>query len=216
MIDDIKHVFNRGINKNDIFIDDYDRMRFIESLYKFNNEKVAIRSETKSFFDNPPPQEKLVEILKWTLMPNHFHLLVQEKIEGGISEFVRRLGNGYTKYFNIKHKKSGFLFQNRTKMILVKSEQQFLYIPYYIDLNILDIYFPNWREDGLKDLNKALEVMKNYKWSSFPDYFDEKERDFSCVVNKELFYDLFDLDEEHYKKELKDFIKSPIKKFKPD
>jgi putative transposase len=216
MIGDIKHIFNRGINKNDIFIDDSDRRRFVESLYKFNNEGTAIRSEAESFFDNPPPQEKIVEILKWTLMPNHFHLLLQEKVDGGISEFTRRLGNGYTKYFNIKHKKSGFLFQNRTKMVLLENNRQFLYIPYYVDLNVLDINSPNWKQEGLKDIDKALTSMKNYRWSSFSDYFDSQERNFSCVINKKLFYDLFDCDKKYYKKELRDFIKNPVTKFKID
>ncbi len=214
MVGDIKHIFNRGINKNEIFVDNHDRERFIESLYKFNNEGQAVRSEAESFLNNPPPQEKIVEILKWTLMPNHFHLLLQEKVGGGISEFVRRLGNGYTKYFNIKHKRSGFLFQNRTKMVLLENNRQFLYIPYYVDLNILDINFPNWKQKGLRDTDKALEFMKDYRWSSFADYFNQRERDLSCIINKELFYDLFDLNNKLYKKELKEFIKNPVTKFK--
>ena len=216
MIDDIKHIFNRGINKNDIFVDDSDRVRFVESLYKFNNEGMAVRSEAESFFDNPPPQEKIVEILKWTLMPNHFHLLLQEKVDGGISEFVRRLGNGYTKYFNIRHKKSGFLFQNRTKMVLLENDRQFLYIPYYIDLNVLDIKFPNWKQKGLMNPKESLEFMKNYEWSSYYDYFNNQSRNFSTVINKELFYNVFDTDEKFYKKELSDFIKNPVQKFKLD
>lgn len=214
MVGDIKHVFNRGINKNNIFIDNSDRQRFLECLYKFNNEGLALRSESKSFFNDPPPQERIVEVLKWVIMPNHFHLLLQETVEGGISEFVRRLGNGYTKYFNIKHKKSGFLFQNRTKMVLVENNRQFLYIPYYIDLNVLDINFPNWKKTGLKDINRALQFIENYTWSSSPDYLTNQNRDISSIINKELFNDLFDTDEKFYKKELKYFIKNPIEKFK--
>ena len=177
---------------------------------------MALRSEAESFLNDPPPQEKIVEILKWVIMPNHFHLLLQEKVEGGISEFVRRLGNGYTKYFNIKHKRSGFLFQNRTKMVLLENNRQFLYIPYYIDLNILDIFSPNWKQEGLRNTDAVIQFMKNYKWSSCPDYFDTGKRDFLAVINKDLFYDLFDLDEKFYQKELKDFIKNPVLKFKID
>lgn len=225
MIGDIKHVFNRGINKNNIFTDDSDRKRFVESLYKFNNKSGAVRSEAVNFLDNPPPQDKIVEILKWAIMPNHFHLLLQEKVDGGISEFINRLGNGYTKYFNIRHKRSGFLFQNRTKMVLMENNRQFLYIPYYIDLNALDVDFPGWKQTNPArqpttltgvPIGKAIKSLENYRWSSFPDYFSNQERNFSKVINKELFNELFDTDEKHYKKELIDFIKNPVAKFKPD
>jgi putative transposase len=216
MINDIKHVCNRGIDKNDIFADDHDRQRFVDSLYKFNNEGGAIRSRIYPLLNNPPPQEKIVEILMWTLIPNHFHLLLQEKVEGGISEFINRLGNGYTKYFNIRHKRSGFLFQNRTKMILLENNRQFLYIPYYIDLNILDVISPNWKRDKVRNAETALRAMGKYKWSSFYDYFNNNNRDLSCVINQELFYNLFNINKKKYEKELLDFIKNPIEKSKLD
>ena len=220
MIGDIKHVFNRGVNKINTFIDDGDRERFLECLYKFNNKDTALRNQAEDFFKNPPLQEdKIVEILKWTIMPNHFHLLVYELVDGGITEFTKRLGNGYTKYFNIKNERSGYLFQNTAKMNLLENDQQFLYIPYYIDMNILDIGFPNWKNIGIKNIKKAIEFLDNYKWSSFSDYTRQRGRltsqtDFSCLINKEMFYDLFDITEKQYKKELIDLIKNPIPKMK--
>lgn len=218
MIGDIKHVFNRGVNKIDTFNSDADRQRFVECLYKFNNKDSAIRSEAENFFKNPPPQEeKIVEILKWTLMPNHFHLLLLELVDGGITEFMKRLGNGYTKYFNIKNKRSGYLFQNTAKMILLENDRQFLYIPYYIDMNILDIQFQDWRKTGIKNSEKAINFLKNYKWSSFSDYIHQPatltdKRDFACIINKEIFYDLFEITEKGYQKELASLIKDPIPK----
>ena len=225
MINDIKHVFNRGVNKINIFNNDFDRKRFVECLYKFNNVDGAIRDRSKNIFADPPPQEKLVEILKWTLMPNHFHLLLVEETDGGITEFMKRLGNGYTKYFNIKNKRSGYLFQNTAKMILLENDQQFLYIPYYLDMNILDTGFQNWKEVGIKDTKKAIDFLNNYKWSSFTDYYkthqigqpgrlSTPDRDFNCLVNREMFYDLFDITEKEYQKELKGLIKNPIPKMK--
>ncbi len=220
MIGDIKHVFNRGVNKIDIFNNDTDRYRFVECLYKFNNKDTALRSEAEDFFKNPPPQEeKIVEILKWTLMPNHFHLLLYEVAEGGITEFIKRLGNGYTKYYNIKNKRSGYLFQNTTRMNLLENNRQFLYIPYYLDMNILDIKFPNWKKNGIKDTEGVINFLNNYKWSSFQDYTRQRgtltsERDISCLINKEMFYDLFDLTEKEYQKELLGLIKNPIPKMK--
>ena len=220
MIGDIKHVFNRGVNKINTFNNDDDRQRFVECLYKFNNKDFAIRSEAEDFFRNPPPQDnKIVEILKWTLMPNHFHLLLVEVTEGGITEFMKRLGNGYTKYFNIKNKRSGYLFQNTARMNLLENDRQFLYIPYYIDMNILDTKFPNWKETGIKDTNIAINFLNNYQWSSFSDYTRQRatltsQRDLSCLINKEMFYDLFDITEKEYQKELTGLIKDPIPKMK--
>ena len=82
-----------------------------------------------------------MEVLKWTLLPNHYHLLLYEKVEGGVLEFVKRLGNSFTKYINIKREASGYLFQNSAKIIQITKNEQFLYIPFYIDLNILDIIY---------------------------------------------------------------------------
>jgi putative transposase len=217
---DIKHVFNRGVNKINTFNSDADRQRFIECLYKFNNKDTAIRSEAEDFFKNPPPQEeKIVEILKWALMPNHFHLLLYEVVDGGITEFIKRLGNGYTKYFNIKNKRSGYLFQNTARMVLLENNAQFQYIPFYIDQNIIDIKFPNWKENGLKNTEEVIDFLKNYKWSSFTDYIRQpatltSQRDFSCLINKEMFYNLFDITEKEYQKELTGLIKNPITKTK--
>ena len=220
MIGDIKHVFNRGVNKINTFNNDADRQRFIECLYKFNNKDIALRSEAEDFFKNPPPQEdKIVEILKWTLMPNHFHLLLYEVVEGGITEFMKRLGNGYTKYFNIKSKRSGYLFQNTARMNLLENDRQFLYIPYYLDMNILDTEFINWKETGIKDTKKAIAFLNNYQWSSFSDYTRQRatltsQRDIACLINKEMFYDLFDITEKEYQKELAGLIREPIPKMK--
>jgi len=101
-----------------------------------------------------PDQEKIVEILKWTLLPNHYHLLLYEKVDGGVLEFVKRLGNSFTKYINIKRGASGYLFQNSAKIIQITNNRHFLYIPFYIDLNILDLL--------KKDIsqNKKIEFLK--------------------------------------------------------
>jgi putative transposase len=220
MIGDIKHVFNRGVNKINTFNNDTDRQRFVECLYKFNNKDIAIRSEAEDFFKDPPPQEeKIVEILKWTIMPNHFHLLLYEVVDGGITEFMKRLGNGYTKYFNIKNKRSGYLFQNTARMNLLENDRQFLYTPYYIDINILDTKFQNWKETGIDDTKKAIDFLNSYQWSSFSDYTRQRatltsRSDFSSLINMEMFYDLFDITEKEYQKELVSLIRDPIPKIK--
>lgn len=211
MINDIKHIFNRGIKKNPIFLDDHDRRRFVESLYKFNNQDGAIRDRSSDFFQDPPEQKKLVEILQWSLLPNHFHLLLLERVDGGITEFIKRLANGYTKYFNIKYKKSGYIFQNTTKSVLLETDQQFLYIPFYIDLNPLDQAYPNWKNIPVQNPNKAIEWLCEYEWSSYYDYQNERKRNFSCLINTDKFYSLFDTNKKRYKNELVKLIKNPLK-----
>ena len=207
MIGNLAHICNRGVNKQKIFLSDRDCLRFVESLYKFNNKNGTVRFQGETLFDDPPPQNRIVDILKWSLQPNHYHLLLHERAEGGIVEFVKRLGNGYTKYFNIKNDRSGYLFQNAAKIIGIENHKHFLYIPFYIELNPLDIFDEAWRNDGVEDISRALIFLKNYRWSSYRDY--REESDFSCLLNRELFYDLFDTNKDAHEKGIADFLKKP-------
>ena len=117
MTGDIAHVCNRGFKKHDIFLDDKDYLRFVLNLYRLNNKDGSLKiKNNKNPFIDLPEQNKLVEVLKWSLMPNHYHLLLYEKQDGGIVEFVKRLGNAYTKYVNIKNSSSGYVFQNSAKI----------------------------------------------------------------------------------------------------
>lgn len=193
MVGDIAHVFNRGVEKRKVFLDNQDYLRFIESLYLLNNKKgkIRIRSSVLNGNIKPPKQEKLVEILKWVIMPNHYHLLVQEIEEGGIVEFTKRLGNSYTKYFNTRYKgRSGYLFQNKAQIKTVIEERHFLYLPYYIDLNPMNI--------GMK--GNVIDFLKNYKWSNFNTFY--KANPFSVITDSNRFYGLFNTDQRKYEKEL--------------
>ncbi len=203
MTGDIAHVCNRGIEKRKIFLDKKDYERFTENLFLLNNKSGKVRTK-KDIFSvgvNTTSRDKLVEVLKWSLLPNHYHLLLYEKIDGGILEFTKRLGNAYTKYFNIKNNgRSGYLFQNRAKIIPLTDERQFLYIPFYIDINPLDLIFADRKNISKNDNQKAIDFLKAYEWSSCRDYFGEGNR--GIIVNKDLFYEQFDWTPEAYKKEL--------------
>lgn len=206
---DIYHIVNRGVNKQKIFLSDKDYERFINNLYVFNNKDGAIRVSRKDFLNDPPKQDKIVEILKWTLMPNHYHLLVEEIVDGGVVDFVKRIGNGYTKYFNIKNNRSGYLFQNSAKIIIANNEAHFAYLPIYIDLNPLDLIEPEWKEKGIKNPKQAIDFLSSYKWASTNDYL--KSGYFSNVVNKARFMDIFQYTQEQYKVEVIEWIKSKQK-----
>lgn len=205
MIGDLAHVCNRGVEKRKIFLDRRDHERFVENLFLLNNESGKIRTEKNIFTDSKdiPERKKLVEVLKWSLLPNHYHLLLYENVEGGILEFTKRLGNAYTKYFNIKNEgRSGYVFQNRAKIIPIINEKQFLYIPFYIDINPLGLIFPDRKNISLRDNKKAQDFLKMYEWSSYRDYFGEGERSRGIIINKDLFYEKFDVSPETYEEEL--------------
>ncbi|MEK7176053.1 MAG: hypothetical protein AAB695_01620 [Patescibacteria group bacterium] len=198
MVGDIAHICNRGVEKRKIFLDTKDYKRFIENLYFLNNKKGKLITEKKNIFQIPhllPKQDKLVEILKWTIMPNHYHLLLYEVVDGGILEFTKRVGNAYTKYFNIKTEgRSGYLFQNSAKILRIKESRHYLYIPFYIDLNILDLEISKNRD--------VLDLLMSYEWSSFRDYYNESK--YLPIINREIFYKNFDFNKESYKKQLLD------------
>jgi hypothetical protein len=132
------HIFNRGVDKRLIVKNNEDANRFIQSL-EFFNSKEPIGSLRNVVFDKDikkvEPNHPLVEIVCYALNPNHFHLLLKEIIEGGISEFMKRLGGGYTWYFNNKNSRSGSLFQGTFKSVHIKSNEQLLHLSVYINLN---------------------------------------------------------------------------------
>ncbi len=209
MIGDIAHVCNRGVDKRKIFMRENDYLRFVQNLLCLNNEKGRIRIRRKKLFVDVgeilAQRNELVDILQWNLLPNHYHLLLHEKVEGGILEFTKRIGNAYTKYFNIKHgSRSGYLFQNSAKIVRIDDHRQFLYIPLYIDLNAADLFDYDWKNHP-HNSSRILKFLYLYRWSSLRNYQGHLE--FKEIVNTNLFYELFDFDKKKYEKELLSFLK---------
>ncbi|MBP9716185.1 MAG: transposase, partial [Candidatus Pacebacteria bacterium] len=106
---EIYHIYNRGVDKRDIFMDDEDRIRFIHDLYEFNdlnpvlNLGLSLKNKSNEVglpYFRKNKRENLVEILAFCMMDNHFHLMIRSVSENGITEFMRKLGTGYTNYFN--------------------------------------------------------------------------------------------------------------------
>lgn len=132
------HIFNRGVEKRQIFSDDTDTQRFLKSIAVFNTVN-AVGSIYEYSFESKKRKtiksKKLVEIICYCLNNNHYHLLLRQSINGGLGEFIRRLGIGYTSYFNIRNKRSGVLFQGRTKSAHIDSNEYLLHLSAYINLN---------------------------------------------------------------------------------
>lgn len=213
------HIYNRGVEKRKIFMDEQDYYRFIHDLYEFNDENPTLNlayylnSKTievepqylKEKERNKKPRKLLVDILIFALMPNHFHLLVRQNKENGIKKFMQKLGTGYTMYFNKKYERVGCLFQGRFKAVLVQKNSHLIHLPFYIHTNPLDMIVKS--EENSKQA-QTINFLENYKWSSFQDYIGKKN--FPSVIRKKFLLELFN-SEIDYKKETKEWIKSKIK-----
>jgi len=213
--DKIYHIYNRGVEKRNIFMNDKDYFRFVHDLFELNDENAVINScyyfdpktasienrYLKKSTGDRKPRKLLVEILIFTLMPNHFHLLLKQKAENGISRFMHKLGTGYTNYFNKKHERVGGLFQGKFKAILVNGHAHFLHLPYYIHTNPLNLL--NYRSRA--SIVEQMKFLEKYRWNSFPDYIGKKN--FPSVTQREFLLDFYG-GSEKYKKETKDWLKN--------
>lgn len=131
-------------------------------------------------------RDVLVYIHAWCLMNNHYHLLlspIDDEVKN-ISRFMKKLNMGYARYFNERHKRSGYLWQGKYKKILAERDLHFLYLPYYIHLNPLDYSLKEWRKGGVMDTTNAYESLHNYRWSSYLDY--NSVSNFGSIITKDL------------------------------
>lgn len=136
---EVYHIFNRGSDKRNIFLLQKDYRRFIKTFYYYQFEgpkpKLSELSKNRFIKFNPTQSSKLVEILTYCLMPNHFHFLVKQLKTDGISIFMSQLANSYTKYFNRKFKRIGSLLQGTFKSVIVKTDGQLIHVSRYIHIN---------------------------------------------------------------------------------
>lgn len=217
------HVYNRGVEKRDIFSDEKDYFRFIHDLYEFNDSNTVTnlnfrfksdyrgsdyRGPTSIVDKQRKKRDLLVEILCFCLMPNHFHLILKQLIDNGISLFMQKLG-GYVYYFNLKYQRVGPLFQGKFKAIEIDNENYLLHLSRYIHLNPLEIIEPNWKEGGIRDWKKAIQFLESYRWSSYLDYLGIKN--FPSITQRELINSYFKNPVE-YKKFITDFLPGDFNK----
>ena len=149
--DQYYHIYNRGVDKRDIFMTKEDLERFVLSVKEFNTSnpvgsiREKIKEKNKVTEVGPLQKEKkpLVSIVCYCFNPNHFHFILKQEIEGGVSEFFKRLMGGYTMYFNKVHGRTGSLFQGRFKSHLIDTDQYILKIRPYVNINYLIHDIPN-------------------------------------------------------------------------
>lgn len=184
--DEIYHIFNRGVEKRPVFTNKRELDRAIQTLdfYRFANLPLRLskfltlpQEEKLKFIQNiNKDYEKLIEIICYCLMPNHFHFLLKQKQEKGISIFAANLTNSYTKYFNTRHERIGPLFEGTFKAVHIESDEQFVHVSRYIHLNPVSSFLIEPEE------------LETYEASSYLEYMGLSSRN---ITNKEIVLDLF-------------------------
>jgi putative transposase len=200
------HIYNRGNSKQKIFTDKNDYQRFVDLLYAVNSEdKFNFSDSIKgiSVYERRV-KDKLISIGAYCLMPNHFHILVTPLSEEGLSRFMQKLSTAYAMYFNKKNNRTGSVFEGKFKAEHLKDDIYLKYIFSYIHLNPIKLIQKDWKEIGLRDKQKAIDYLNNYKYSSFLDYLD-KERNENLILKKKDFPDYF-LNKKGFIKEIMTWI----------
>lgn len=193
----IYHIYNRGVAKCPICNQEADNWRFLQGLCFFNNVKSATNilwklEKTRGrltlgvlrdyIVTEGKRREPLTQILAYCIMPNHFHLLIEEIKPGGITKFMHKLGLGYARYFNNKYDRVGSLCQDKFKNIPIDDEHYLQYLLVYINvLNPAEFLEPEWKEKGIKNIGKILEFVEKYQWSTHQEYLGKRK---SIIIDK--------------------------------
>lgn len=167
------HICNRGVNKQSLFHDRGDYIRFLflilyfQSTFKIHHINRIVKDFVRTLgqhsvlaIESDVAKKRIVEVVAFCIMPNHFHLVLKETQENGIASYMQRILNAYAKYYNTKYQKSGHVFQGPYRIIHINDNEQLLYLSTYVHRNPREI--PKWlgRED-------------EYEWSSYQDFVIE-------------------------------------------
>ena len=199
-IGEFYHLYNRGNDKRAIFLDDSDKERFTKLLFLCNSpnsfvfrdltevEPMRIIHTIGSTYGKT--KDVIVDIGAYCLMSNHFHILVHERQENGISQFMQKLSTAYTMYFNKKYKRSGALFGGRFRATRADEDRYLEYLFAYIHLNPIKLIDPDWKERGISDIERSKKFLEQYLYSSYWDYIG-RERQEAIILNRSAFPEYF-------------------------
>ena len=174
------HIYNRGVDKRNIFLNQKDYVRFLTSMKEFNriDNIGSLRDLEKKHKTGTEPLEAsrgsvpvsvpVVEFISYCLNPNHYHFLLKQLVNNGISKFMLKIGSGYTTYFNKKYDRSGVLFQGKFKAIPVKKDGYLLKLTCYIN--------------GNSQIHNIIKKAEDWPWSSYQDYLGLRD---GALCNKQ-------------------------------
>lgn len=170
----IYHVINRGTASQPIFLNRRNYLRGLETTFYYQNQNLPLRyslfkklpiKERTAILDRLDRKRKfIIDIIAFSLMPNHFHFLLKQTQDNGISKFMSNLTNSYTRYFNTKNKRVGPLLQGKFKAIRIETDEQLIHVSRYIHLQAYSSY-----------LVKTIKELVNYPYSSLPEYLNPKK-----------------------------------------
>lgn len=177
---EIYHVFNRSIARQQIFLNNGNYQRALDCIDFYRFEKPGLRFshynrlpdlEKSDFFKNLKLKDKRIKIYAYCLMPNHFHFVIKQLKEKGITNFISNIQESYAKYFNLKSGRTGALFQSMFKVARIETQEQFIHVVRYVHLNPLTSF-----------LIKEFSELETYPWCSFAEYMGSTSEG---IVDKE-------------------------------
>ena len=193
----IYHVFNKTIDDKQIFKSNNYSAEFYQRLSYYKSIKSERSFSKLKFLNNEnllemQLQTRLrkdfqVDVLNYSFMPNHFHLLIMQLTDKGITEYMSKVINSFTRYYNLKNSRKGQVFLHDFKAVMIKTDEQLMHTSRYIDLNS--------NSSGLISDVAQLEL---YRWSGYRAYINEKVDD--VLINTKPILKMFDDDRDEYKK----------------
>ena len=190
------HCYTRSIDGRPVFKSRTDYQRFQQGLYMCNGtvttERGTLYKPVHADFFTIERGKPLVAVGAYCLMPTHFHLLIKENSEGGISKFMQRIGTGFTNYFNVKHHHIGNVFIKPFRSKHIKDDRYFKRVAQYIHLNPAELCEPNWKLGEVRNIRTLKNFVEKYEYSSLQDRL-KTGRVESAIINnsdKDLFRDM--------------------------
>lgn len=172
-------------------MDDSDKEHFVELLFICNSSRGFVsRDVPRGSTYVYERGDTLVDILAYCLMPNHFHLLIRGKEDGGTSLFMQKLLTAYSMYFNTKYARTGTLFEGKFKAKHADSDEYLKYLFAYIHLNPIKIIDSKWKEFGIQNRVEAQDYLTDYKYSSYIDW-QGNTRSESRILNRDVAPEFF-------------------------
>lgn len=200
------HVYNRTQNKIPFFLGKKESQRIMTAAeyYSFINVPCRLsyflsygpEKRREILFTLKESNKKHLEIYAFCIMPNHYHFLVQQLLQDGITDYFRKFQSSLSHYLNTRKKKEGHLFQSRFKSVRVEDGGQFLHLSRYIHLN-------PYSSGIVSDIEK----LKDYKFSSLGQYlgldkgFVDTTKILDMISGQEV-YEKFVFDRANYQKQL--------------
>jgi len=190
---EIYHVVSRTVGDTVVFNNENDFYRGIFSIYEFNNKnyvniwkrrrEVKIEKRLRPTSPQFDKRDMFVEVLAFSFMSNHLHLILKQLKDNGITEFMKKVNGGYAKYFNEKYKRKGHLF-NKFRAIHIEDDDQLKNTFAYVHTNLISLIEPGWKEKGIKNPEKVKEFLENNKRHSYPDYLGKPT--FASVTQRDF------------------------------